>query len=78
MRHALAGLAVTIVLMGAMATPAVVAYGTVQCCLQAAIDGAPPRQACIVLNVRSRSHPKARARQVCRLIGGRPRAPSRS
>ena len=77
MRDALSRLAVTIVLVGAMASPAVAAYGTVQCCLQVSIDGAA-RQACIVLNVRSRSHPKARARQACRLIGGRPRAPSQA
>ena len=76
MRDALSRFAITIVLVGAMASPAVAAYGTVQCCLQVSIDGAAPRQACIVLNVRSRSHPKARARQACRLIGGRPRAPS--
>ena len=73
MRDGLIRLGVTIALVGAMATPALAGYGTVQCCLDASIDGAPPRHACIVLNVRSRRHPKARARQLCRLIGGRPR-----
>jgi hypothetical protein len=73
MRDGLIRMAVTIVLAGGMATPALAGYGTVQCCLDASIDGAPPRQACIVLNARSRRHPKARARQLCRLIGGRPR-----
>jgi hypothetical protein len=77
MRDALSRFAATIVLVGAMATPAAAAYGTVQCCLQVSIDGAPPRPACIVLNVRSRSRPKARARAACRLIGGRPRALAR-
>jgi len=72
MRDGLIRLGVTIALVGAMATPALAGYGTVQCCLDASIDGAPPRHACIVLNVRSRQHPKARARQLCRLIGGRP------
>jgi len=61
MRDALSRFAITIVLVGAMATPAVAAYGSVQCCLEVSIDGAAPRQACIVLNVRSRSHPRARA-----------------
>jgi hypothetical protein len=73
MRDGLIRLGVTIALVGAMATPALAGYGTVQCCLDASIDGAPPRHACIVLNVRSRRHPKARARQLCRLLGGRPR-----
>jgi hypothetical protein len=76
MRGALSRFAITIVLVGAMAPPALAAYGSVQCCLEVSIDGAAPRQACIVLNVRSRSRPRARARQACRLIGGRPRARS--
>jgi len=72
MRDVLWRLAAAILLVAVMATPARAGYGTVKCCLEAAIDDAPPRRACIVLNVRSRSRPKARARQVCRLIGGRP------
>lgn len=52
--------------------PALAAVGTVKCCLEAAIDDAPPRRACIVLNVRARTRPKARARRQCRVIGGRP------
>jgi hypothetical protein len=76
MRDGLVGLAIMIVLMpvGHTATQALAAYGTVTCCLEVSIDGAPPRQACIVLNVRSRAHPKARARWLCRVLGGRPRA----
>ena len=49
------------------------AYGSVTCCFASSIiDGAPPRPACIVLNVRARVRPRARARLVCRLVGGRP------
>ena len=59
----------------AMARPRIAdaAYGSVSCCFAASIiDGAPPRPACIVLNVRARVRPKARARLVCRLVGGMP------
>ena len=73
MRDGLIRLVVTLALAGATATPALAGYGTVQCCLDTSIDGAAPRHACIVLNARSRRHPKARARQLCRLLGGRPR-----
>ena len=77
MRDGLVRLAITMVivlmLMAPMATPALAAYGTVTCCLEVSIDDAPPRQACVVLNVRSHAHPKARARRLCRLLGGRPR-----
>ncbi len=66
---------VMLVGVAAMARPRIAdaAYGSVTCCFAASIiDGAPPRPACIVLNVRARVRPKARARLVCRLVGGRP------
>jgi hypothetical protein len=59
--------------VGPMASPALAKVGTVKCCLETSIDDAPPRRACIVLNVRSRVRPRARARQLCRVIGGKPR-----
>lgn len=53
--------------------PVAAAVGTVKCCLEASIDDGPVRQACITMNVRSRSRrPKAVARRICRALGGRP------
>jgi len=73
MGEGLVRLAIMLALTVAMTTPAFAAYGTVTCCLEVSIDEAPPRPACVVLNVRSQAHPRARARRLCRLLGGRPR-----
>jgi hypothetical protein len=66
-------LALTIGATAPSPVPVMAAVGTVKCCLEASIDDAPARGACITLNVRSRSRrPKAAARRICRLLGGRP------
>ena len=72
MRAAAVCSVLALVLLGVWASPAAGAAGTVKCCLRVSIDDAPERPACIVLNVRSKTRAKARARLFCRLIGGQP------